>query len=1273
MNLFFPMNPNNDDDEERRLTIFEIDKETDELNTIPEKESEAFIKSSVEDLVLIPSESKDTPGSDKEQAARINSVFQDQNPPQFFISLVGDNDDDDYNKGSIISTNTDIFETPSSDAITTSSLIKEPKDSLIIGNKELNTIPEKESEAFIKSSVEDLVLIPSESEDTSGSDNFISSDDESLSDEDVLKDNLKIYSNPLFEFDDEYISSDVNPILMSYYDSKRDILYLESLLNDDLVHYDSSIPVMSVTSILEGFIDEPPLEENDDLFDLEPKNDDWKNILYDAPIFMTDNIVFHPEIHDQNFSSTYVSLPFEDRHYLFFTYVIQIVLLYFTYPMVSNFLFSSGSKDTIFDLDISAFHFSHRYGDGKPFTCCGCEGPLNGGFCLFCASRARNSFAYDPNLNSFDDSQNLSDYPQQPQNRVTIKTLVILIIHIIHQVFFDVQTVGDLMKVFNESTIPLSDIISQLPPSIVITTSPPVLPIEDPEVSLIMGNEELNTIPEKESDEFIKFSVEELVPIPSESEDTSWSDSEYVLPSCDDFSPIDVFEEKSVTFSNPLFDSKDDFTSSDDESLSDEDVPEDNDIECKDSYDSNLDESTFPVTPFFDSNEDEYFATGDDIELLLYRDPSTPMMSVVSILDGFTDEPHLEENDDLFDLKSKKNEWKKILYDAPIDDLMIEDKIFDPDILEKNFSQTYVSLPFTDRHYLFFTCVVLILLIYFTYPVNSPFLLSSRSEDTIFDLGISAFHFPHRSRTSISFNVYLNILNESSMEICSSARFNPNIKMIWEIPYGEIKVHIEVLSVLWGNRLLIQTVRCQGLHKGYDKMQKILSQLNQLKAKPEDKDINLKFLRALPSSWSQTLEVDVKGYTTFSSSQSAGPSHYAFVSATSASKKMSQRDSPSYSSTTTYSAPLNSKVGSHISGNVIEDVLQSFVVDTKPEQQLAYKDFEHIEKLHLGEMDLKWQMAMISVRVHKFEKKVRRKIDFDKKESARFNKKKVRCYKCQQRGHFARECRAEGGNDKQRYSSFKIKEIGKKEEDSKALITVDTLVDWTDHDGESDGVVASKKFSMIAGCAAKIYNLITRADTEEASTAGDVEEFALMGVTSERNSSKNMFRLIDSFMSVRTKVGLGFNNCIRENKFGWDDSAFSVFTTNSEDVKGRPLFHRFAKANSIKVVPPPLSGDYTSLSDHGDLDESQMSYGTKSLTSSDSKSVSNDFFSCDDSDKSSEVNTNNFAFSDSSVKSTEPKPNDSTLCASTSNVSTSEHEAEIESNVGTPIQEPIIV
>ncbi|GJW65772.1 hypothetical protein Tco_0117656 [Tanacetum coccineum] len=285
------------------------------------------------------------------------------------------------------------------------------------------------------------------------------------------------------------------------------------------------------------------------------------------------------------------------------------------------------------------------------------------------------------------------------------------------------------------STIPLSEIISQLPPSSTIT---PILPTMEPEDSLIMGNEKLSTIPEKESDKFIKFSVEDLVPIPSESEDTSGSDSECDLPSCDDFSPIDIPEGKSVTLSNPFFDSNDDFTSSDDESLSDEDVPEDNmkiysdplfefndeyissgvnplfyevleDIENKDPYDSDLDEPALLDIPLSDFNEDEYFDPGgdvDEIELLLQRDPSTPKISVASILEGFTDEPPLEENDDLFAMESKENEWKKILYDAPIDDLMTKDKVFDLGILEKFFSPTYVSLPFEDRHYLSLTYVI---------------------------------------------------------------------------------------------------------------------------------------------------------------------------------------------------------------------------------------------------------------------------------------------------------------------------------------------------------------------------------------------------------------------------------------------------------------------------------------------------------------------------------------------------------------------------------------
>ncbi|GJT94719.1 reverse transcriptase domain-containing protein [Tanacetum coccineum] len=59
------------------------------------------------------------------------------------------------------------------------------------------------------------------------------------------------------------------------------------------------------------------------------------------------------------------------------------------------------------------------------------------------------------------------------------------------------------------------------------------------------------------------FNAEEIVPIPRESEDTSRSDSKNVLPSCDDFSSINVPRDDSVTFSNPLFEFDVNFNSSD--------------------------------------------------------------------------------------------------------------------------------------------------------------------------------------------------------------------------------------------------------------------------------------------------------------------------------------------------------------------------------------------------------------------------------------------------------------------------------------------------------------------------------------------------------------------------------------------------------------------------------------------------------------------------------------------------------------------------------------
>nr|GFC80764.1 hypothetical protein [Tanacetum cinerariifolium] len=98
-------------------------------------------------------------------------------------------------------------------AITPVLSIEEPANSLSMGDEHLDTILETESDEVIKSSVEDLVRIPSESEGENGCDvpscfttfsnilfndeyEFDSVDDQSLPNEDFSE---KIFSNPLFE------------------------------------------------------------------------------------------------------------------------------------------------------------------------------------------------------------------------------------------------------------------------------------------------------------------------------------------------------------------------------------------------------------------------------------------------------------------------------------------------------------------------------------------------------------------------------------------------------------------------------------------------------------------------------------------------------------------------------------------------------------------------------------------------------------------------------------------------------------------------------------------------------------------------------------------------------------------------------------------------------------------------------------------------------------------------------------------------------------------
>nr|GEW17890.1 hypothetical protein [Tanacetum cinerariifolium] len=168
----------------------------------------------------------------------------------------------------------------------------------------------------------------------------------------------------------------------------------------------------------------------------------------------------------------------------------------------------------------------------------------------------------------------------------------------------------------------------------------------EPANSLCMGDEHLDTISTTESDEYIKSSVENLIPIPSESEGKS---------ECD----IPVFEEF-TTFLNILFDSDYDFYSSDDQSFSDEDFDEE-------IYSNPLfDEEIIPMK----IDPHHYNAESDLIESLRKHDSLIIIsLKIDSLFDEFAGEltllksipPGIDETD--CDPEKETHFIKRLLYD----------------------------------------------------------------------------------------------------------------------------------------------------------------------------------------------------------------------------------------------------------------------------------------------------------------------------------------------------------------------------------------------------------------------------------------------------------------------------------------------------------------------------------------------------------------------------------------------------------------------------------